>query len=64
MYTFYLLYIPYNSPTLPLLPPCRSSKAVEDRVVRREVAGRFPSPGPGRYTGGIGVDKLGEWDKA
>jgi hypothetical protein len=28
--------------------------------VRREVAKMFPSPGPGRYTNGIALDKLGE----
>jgi hypothetical protein len=38
----------------------RTTKSVESIVVRREVAKMFPSPGPGRYTGGISIDKLGK----
>jgi hypothetical protein len=38
---------------------CRTNKSVESQLVRREVAKMFPSPGPGRYTNGIAVDKLG-----
>lgn len=39
---------------------CRTNKSVENIFVRREVAKRFPSPGPGRYTNGIAVEKIGK----